>query len=392
MRIIYIGTFRLPFFDAAAARVLNVSRSLRLAGHEVNFISWGGAQSNSDYCDDSITHIDGFPFIVTNEMDFKGGIISKAKGWLTHGNKTKKLLKEQLGNYDVIISYNCSLINWLIPFCRKHNIYLVSDLTEWYSYRELKLIELPGYFINMYCSQRKVKNKIVISSFLNNYYKDSHNIVVPATCDSTETKWQIGAQKRKSIDGTFDGITLFYAGTPARKDAVHYVIGAVQRLIDEGVKMRFMILGINREDYLTKYSDLLPQKDLNERILFLGRVPQEDVPSYYAIADFMVLLREQTRKSNAGFPTKFSESIISGTPVIANLTSDLKRYLQDGITGFVVENPSEDAIYYTLKDKVSLLSRDDVNVLKSNVRSISVQLDYHSFVEPLRDFMDNLKI
>jgi hypothetical protein len=40
MKIIYIGSFRFPIYDAAASRVLNNARALRLYGHEVKFISW----------------------------------------------------------------------------------------------------------------------------------------------------------------------------------------------------------------------------------------------------------------------------------------------------------------------------------------------------------------
>ncbi len=42
MRIIYIGSFRFPTFDAAAARVLNNAKAIAKSDHEVSVISWGG--------------------------------------------------------------------------------------------------------------------------------------------------------------------------------------------------------------------------------------------------------------------------------------------------------------------------------------------------------------
>jgi glycosyltransferase involved in cell wall biosynthesis len=39
----------------------------------------------------------------------------------------------------------------------------------------------------------------------------------------------------------------------------------------------------------------------------------------------------------AGFPTKVSESISCGTPVICTDTSDLRQYIQNGYNGFVCE-------------------------------------------------------
>lgn len=391
MRIVYIGAFRMPNRDAAAARVLNMARALRLAGHEVSFISWGGEQRDCDLCDDGRYRVDGFEYVVTDELDPKGNLMHKVHSKLTRGQKTKQLLRQRTENIDVIITYNGSLTRWLIGYTSKHGIKLVNDITEWYDYSELKITDRLPYAIDMYCIQKRVKNKIVISSYLNAFYEKTHNIVVPATCDAKEAKWQKSSNTVLEHVGTYDGVTLIYAGTPARKDAVHHVINAVQRLINEGVKIRFLIVGAERDSYLKSYGDLLSDKNLSKKIIFIGRVSQDDVPSFYALADFMVLLRESNRKNNAGFPTKFSESFTSGTPIIANLTSDLGKYLIDGKTGFVVREPNSEAIYETLKKRVSRLSPQEIEKMKGHVKEMSVQVDYHSYVLPLRTFMKQLE-
>ena len=390
MRIVYIGTFRFPNHDAAAARVLNVARAMRLSGHEVSFISWGGVMRKGDHCQDGKYRIDGFEYEVTDEIDSNGGIFKRIMNKLTRGDNTKRLLRERLGTYDVIITYNGSIANWLVRFTEKHHLKLISDLTEWYAYNELRVTDWLPYVINMHRTQKRIKNKIVISSYLDKFYNTSHNIVIPATCDATESKWHRGKEDVARTIGEFDGITLLYAGTPARKDAIHYAINAVQRLLEEGAKLRFLIVGIERECYLKNYSSLITNKNLNPGIHFCGRVPQDEVPSYYAVSDFMVLLREQTRKSNAGFPTKFAEAFTSGTPVIANMTSDLGKYLTDGTTGFVVSTPSEMAIYNTLRERLLKLNRNDIENIKNNVREAAKQLDFHAYVQPLRTFLEEL--
>lgn len=392
MNIIYLGSFRLPNFDAAASRVLNISRSLREAGHEVSFISWGGAERSEDRGEDGIYRIDGFSYMVTNELTQQGmSSLEKLRNRINRGRLTKKILSEWKEPIDVIITYNNSLCSWLIPFCKRRKIKLINDITEWYDYNELKPTDWLGYAYDMHCIQKKVMNKIVISSYLDRFYQSTNNIVVPATCDASEKKWHQVSEAAKSNVGEYDGITLIYAGNPARKDAVHYVINAVNTLANEGAKIRFLIIGISKEQYVDKYKDLLTGKELHDSIKFLGRVSQDDVPSYYALSDFMVLLRESNRKSNAGFPTKFSESFTSGTPVIANITSDLGNYLKDGETGFVVPEPSGEAIYQTLKVKVISLNKNDIDIIKGNVREIAKQLDYHAYVEPLRNFIATLK-
>lgn len=392
MKILYLGAFRFPLYDAAAARVLNVARALRLAGHEVSFISWGGTQREEDKCDDGIYRVDGFLYQVTNELPQPGmSFFEKLRNRLHQGNVTKRLLKEWPEHIDVIITYNNSLCRWLIPFCEKRGIKLINDITEWYAYNELKPTDWLGYAYDMHCRQKRVKNKIVISSYLDRFYKDTHNFVVPATCDASEKKWHDNLGYAKAFVKPFDGVTLIYAGNPAKKDLVHNAINAVHHLAREGMAIRFLILGVTRENYLSRYASMLRDKVLHENITFLGRVSQDVIPSFYHQSDFMVLLREQTRKSNAGFPTKFSESFTSGTPVIANLTSDLGAYLKEGETGFIVEEPTEEAVYRVLKEKVLLLNQDEIDCMKQNVSEVAKKLDYHAYVEPLREFMNNLK-
>ena len=252
------------------------------------------------------------------------------------------------------------------------------------------MFERTIYNYKMRYVQKKIKNKIVISKYLDNYYNKSHNIIIPATCDASEKKWHQNMDYTTAVK-PFNGVTLIYAGNPAKKDLVHNVINAVQRLVVEGSNIRFLILGITREDYLLRYSAMLHTRSLCENAIFIGRVPQEVIPSFYHHADFMVLLRDQTRKSNAGFPTKFAESFTSGTPVIANLTSDIVQYLRDGETGFVVGDPSEETVYQVLKEKVLTLSPEAIADMKKNVESVAKKMDYHAFVEPLREFMNKLR-
>lgn len=392
MNILYIGSLCLPDKGAAASRIINVSRDLRQCGHNVSFISWSGCYRHRDLCGDGRFRYDGFPYVITGEVAEGGSRWRRLFTKLRRGHQSKSILKNWSGKIDVIITYNNALIGWLRHFCKEKNIILVSDLTEWYSYRELLPIDWLRHFINMYYTNKRVNNKILISSYLNNFYMFSHNIIIPATCDRSESKWHTVGEGTLGSLGEFNGITLIYAGTPKGKDAINYAILAVHRLCEEGANLRLLILGCNKNDYLINNSSLLKKgKNLSQGIIFLGRVPQESVPSYYRLSDFMVLPRELTRKSQAGFATKFSESIVSGTPVVANLTSDIGNYLIDGETGFVVDEPSEEAIYRTLKNRVLPLSQEGIERMKANVRAISYKLDYHYYIEPLREFMNNLQ-
>lgn len=393
MRIVYCGSFRLPNYDAAAPRVLNNAKLFRDAGHSVKFISWGGKYRDSDLCSDEKYRVNGFEYVITNEMDAVGSFFTKLKGRVQRGRKTFQMLQEMPEKPDLIILYNADY--WwtrkMLGFCKENKIKLANDITEWYDNNELHLVDILPNEVNMKWLQRKVKNKIVISSYLNNYYKESNNLELPPLCNPTEKKWfaEVDDERIKP----FDGITLIYAGNPAKKDCVHTVINAVNQLACDGKAIRFLILGITRVDYLKRYNKLLQSNKLHTNIIFLGRVSQDLIPAYYKKADFMVLLREVTRKNNAGFPTKFAESMTAGIPIIFNSTSDLHQFVFDGKTGFMVDGFSQSDIMNCLLNRVITLNKDNVVYMKNETKKRICYFSCNSekYKNEVKRFIDNLK-
>lgn len=391
MRILYIGAFRLPNFDAAAARVLSNAKAFKAAGHDVSFISWGGAYRDDDLCSDGTYKVDGFEYIITNELDPKGDFLSKIYQQYIRGCKTISILRNMTQLPNLIILYNASN-KWtkeMKKFCEFNNIKLANDITEWYDNNEIRLTNMLPNYINMTHTQHLVKNKIVISSYLNEYYKDSNNLLLPPLCDFELSKWSNTISDERIQ--AFNGVTLIYAGNPAKKDCVHTVINAVNALANEGYQIRFVILGVSRETYLKNYRNKLFSNDLNKNIIFLGRVSQDLIPAYYKMADFMVLLREPSRKNMAGFPTKFAESMVSGVPVIANATSDIHQYLQNGQNGFIVNGFRYLNILETLRDRVLTLSRVAIDEMKNQTRISNSSFDCKNYMNSIDLFICNLR-
>lgn len=390
MRIVYCGCFRLPNFDAAAPRVLNNAKIFLKLGHEVTFFSWGGKYREEDLCVDGHYRIDGAEYIITNELDAIGGFFDKVKMKIDRGRKSLMLLTQMKSKPDLVIMYNADywFTRRMLKFCNKHRIKLVNDITEWYDNNELHLTDLIPNYLNMNFTQRYVKNKIVISSFLDNYYSESHNIILPPLCDPNEKKWSIRVHDERV--NPFNGVTLIYAGNPAKKDCIHTVINAVNTLAKDGNAIRFLILGVTFEAYMSQYSQLLMCSSLHKNVMFLGRVSQDLIPAYYKMADFMVLLREPNRKNTAGFPTKFAESMTAGVPVIANATSDLTEYLINGVTGFLIDGFDYDSVVNTLRETVINISRENIDRMKENVCAINYAFDLHSKINEMKKYINSI--
>ena len=122
----------------------------------------------------------------------------------------------------------------------------------------------------------------------------------------------------------------------------------------------------------------------------LGRVPQDKVAEYVAMADFSVLLREPAHFANAGFPTKFVESMANGTPVIANLTSDLGLYLQDGVNGLVCADHSVDAFVATLRRALALTKEQKCGMRNAARQQAEMAFDFRGYADELNRFLQSV--
>ena len=389
--IIYTGAFRFPIGDAAAARVLNNAKIFRELGHSVIFLSWGGIYRESDKKEDGHYYYHGFRYIISRDIDIKEKGLKKIIFFLLSGQNAIKIILQIIPNADVIVGYDHSLYfsYRIMKLSKKYKIPYVSDITEWYSANEYKLaIFSPLYLINnfnMYYVKKLVKNKIVISSYLYRFYNKTNNIIIPPLIDNQEAKWI----ELKSVLPRFEGIRIIYAGTPGKKDLLETILEAVLLCVNEGFNLQFIILGVTKE-YISKFKNYAAFISFPRNFFFLGLVSQTEVPSYYAVSDFSILLREPTRKSMAGFPTKIVESMASGCPVILNYTSDLENYIFDKHNGFVVPDSSLLELKKVL-NVIMKLTSEEIKQLKINsFKCASENFNYLTYVDKMANFIDKI--
>lgn len=325
--ILYVGGFELPDKNAAAHRVLNNAKIFRELGFNVVFCGVNREiTANENYTE----LISGFDSIPTPYP-------TSAKQWIKQMLDSKHYMKMFSLYKDIrlVICYNLHSVPLakLLRFCKKRDIKLVADCTEWYenkfSLNPIKLIKCIDTFLCMRVFQKKCDGMIAISSYLADYYKRSvkHTVVVPPLVDLEDEKFIFGGEKPQNVI-----TTLVYSGSPsASKESLGDVVKCLNNITD--LDFRLKIVGIDYEQFCSMYNTL-PDR---EKIEFLGRVPHKNALQTVRESDYAIIIRPKTRVTMAGFPTKFAEAISVGTAVIANATSDLADYLKDGNNGYLVD-------------------------------------------------------
>ena len=383
MKILYTGAFRFPTGDAAAARVLNIARLLRELGHEVEFLSFGRDRNNA-----LVGTYDSFEYCVTEDLE-QNAFFARLRGAFQRGYKAYRMIRKNIKSYDCVIVYNPALFFTIkiLRICKCSNVKLVLDATEWYSCNDFigKYLNITYWLneINMRYITTKVDNVISITSFLDGHYaKSSNRIILPPLVDLRENKWN---ESENVPITSFPGVTLIYAGNSANsKDRIDVVLEALTRVVNEGFRIRILLLGNCNQELLARYADC------KTNILFLGKMPQKDVPSYYNVADFSILIRDNTRKSKAGFSTKLVESIASGVPPIINYTSDESRYLSENAC-IKLKDGGVESIIEALK-QVCEMPKESRCVMRKYVKEVAARhFDYRAYVNQVRKFVENIR-
>ena len=256
----------------------------------------------------------------------------------------------------------------ILKECHKHKIKVISDLTEWESSRghsPREVIHKLDINLRMRFCTKKMDGVIAISRFLYNQYKKfTQCIFVPPLVDLNNQKWN-----RDRVLTIGNDLKLVYAGTAGmgNKDKLNVIISEVKHF--PSIKMT--VVGMSQSQYEQGYNTKVDSTN----VVFLGRVSHTKAVKAVYEADFQLLIRDNTLKCKAGFPTKFVESMSCCTPIIATLTSNLDDYLVDGVNGFVVDE--KQTLNQVFARIISLNKREIID-MKKNCRDFTV-FDYHNY-------------
>lgn len=346
----YVGPFHYPEGGAAARRVLGMAQSLSIAGYDVVIASGAG----DALADDGTLHV--------QESGIAYGLLAErvAEHWprplrrfryALMGKRTVDWLASRPTPPQAVILYSgYTPYLWrLLPWCRRNRIPLLFDAVEWYEPSQPLGYLTSPYQWNIEWAMRRlipqVDGVIAISRYLAAYYRARGlpvAIVPPTTSTIRSGDWRPDAQLR-----------LCYAGNPGgSKDDLPAILRSIAGLAAAGAPIHLTVAGPDHATIMAMLDQ--PATRQLPWLRAAGSLSHEHVRQLVGRMDFSILARPQCRTSRAGFPTKFVESLASGTPVIANLTSDLSLYLRDSETGLVCDSNTDASITATLQRALGL--------------------------------------
>lgn len=399
--IIYVGNFFYPDGNAAGKRVYGNVKVIEECGYVPIIFCFKKNQTN--YIERSI--IDG---VVTHTIPYSDGI-KRLNNRKTY-NAFKSIYHEYSAQYEIsaVIMYTTmgtfDLNRMIISYCRRKKTKTIYDFCDYFDV--IQKDNLFKYFIksrDLKILKQSVLEQcdgiIAISSFLRDFVKRKcPKVIIPPL--------SVARCKKKKIIEHSDSITISYASYVSDKNRpVAEWKDRIDLMIDIFHELR---INYHHEDFLLKFIgftetdliDMLPPDlkeeyrkkitELGKRIVFLGQCENRAAQNEIRNSDYTILLRDSKISTNAGFPTKISESLSLGVPVISNLTSDIGDYVINNINGIIVPGP--ESIEETIKIIDGIIKEGNKKSQKLRDETINQSpFFYMNYVERMGLFLDKIR-
>ncbi len=388
MHILMFSDFALPDSCANATRVFSFAQLFRQSGHDVSLLGIAyqqGADLAGTYKDFDYEMLQAKPYYGLKAYKRTADLNRQIAAYLERKQTEWEINAIFLSNvyYDFASVFQ--------RFSRKHKVSLIVNQVEWYEKDNAQFKGPTGKLnfiknrIALRYIHKKMKNILAISSLLDDYYKarGCNTVTVPTIVDPAEYAAVAHAAVRDR-----DEVHIAYAGAPGKKDYVLNAVRALPLLTDEERKrIRLHFYGVTEEQLRC-----LGLSEHLDNVVCHGRIPYEQVKDKIADADFTVLLRPNLRYANAGFPTKVGESMACGTPVIANLTSDLDRYVLDGKTGFVCADETAESCAEAFRKALGMTDAKLQDMREQTLQLSKTAFDYRAYTETVQSFLQRAKM
>jgi glycosyltransferase involved in cell wall biosynthesis len=136
-----------------------------------------------------------------------------------------------------------------------------------------------------------------------------------------------GEEMKKKLNIFPDQRVILFAHRLSKRKGAHYLPEILNRLKDQNVVLIIVGDGPERENLQLQITNY----QLQDKVRFLGWVPQSQVLRYFTIADVFLMPSEEE-----GFPHVLLEAMAMGTPFIASDVGGVKETIPPEMSEYVV--------------------------------------------------------
>lgn len=192
--------------------------------------------------------------------------------------------------------------------------------------RFCKLIISPSYFL---------QNKFIYESKISDI---NWNKVIVSYAGVNERKFfpDIRHSLRKELSIPENSILLVSVSRVVKEKGYPKKYEIFQNLITKHKKQLYWLI-VGEGEYLEKLKNKVKQDSLQERVIFLGKLPRNELRKVYSSSDLFWLLSDYEES----FGLVYIEAQMCGIPVVAQRKGGVTEAVKENVTGFLVDNQEQ---------------------------------------------------
>lgn len=374
-----------PFINGVSTSVLMLKQGLEKLGHEV-FVVTVNDEAFSYKKEDNVLKIPSFPVGI---MNFRQSGI--------YPLRALKIIKKW--NLDIIHTHTEFSIGTFARLVSKQfNIPLVH--TYHTMYEEYIYYITKGYFdsaskklveyLTLFLCDKTIDELIVPTEKTKNLFKEKYKVkrdvhVIPTGIDVSrfyneninkdevlELKKELGIKTRN--------FNILYVGRIAKEKNIEFLIENFKNVLKKVRFCKMYIVGDGPD--IKDLIELTHKNKLDDKIVFVGKVPWEDVPKYYAACDVFV-----TASTSETQGLTVLEAMAASKPVVAIKDESFELVIDNGKDGLLFKNEKEyvECIYKLYKDKkfyneIKVAARKKSNLYSSDMYAKNVLKIYKKVI------------
>lgn len=172
-----------------------------------------------------------------------------------------------------------------------------------------------------------------------------------------------------------------YIGRLSEEKGVLNFVHAIPKILEERNEIKFLIGGDGPlRDKIEKY---LERENLNNKVKLTGWILHDELPDY--LNELKLLVTPSYTESG---PVIALEAMVCGTPILATRVGHVLNMIDDGKTGFIMENNSPECIAENVERALSYPRLD--KIVKNARTMVEREFTYKAAVDGYRKILENI--
>lgn len=328
-----------PFINGVSTSVLMLKQGLEKLGHEV-YVVTVNSESFSYKKEENVLRVPGIPvgifdYRLTSLYPLKANKIIKS--WNLDVIHTHT--EFGIGTFARLISkqYNIPLVHTYHTMYEDYVYYITKGYFDGPS---KKLVE----YLTLFLCDKTIDELIVPTQKTCDLFKEKYKVkrdvhIIPTGIDVTRfykenvskddvvnLKNELGIKK--------DDFTILYVGRIAKEKSINFLIENLCSILKKSPKSKMVIVGDGPD--MKELMELTDKLKLNKNIIFTGKVPWNEIPKYYQMADLFV-----TASTTETQGLTVIEAMAASKPVVAIKDESFELVITDNQDGLFFKDDKE---------------------------------------------------